>query len=156
VIDEATKEKLRTQTVELLLVVRAAYLADGGNPLKHWDQIQDRMRSAARRAQTPEEWATLLCKGLQLPVLSGKASKVLVDLVAMVAERGCAMEWLDLIEREYGLLMALTRLCAEQRREDNEQRREDEAWKASGGFAKEMRAREVDRADKVAKKDAGA
>lgn len=115
-LDEATKDKLRTKTVEVLLVMRAAYLASGANPLKHWDQIQDRMRSAARRSQTPEEWATALARGLQLPALSSSGSRALLDLVAAVAERGCAAAWLDLIEREYGLLMALCRLCAEERR----------------------------------------
>jgi hypothetical protein len=120
-LDETTKEKLRTLTVEVLLVMRAAYLAAGANPIKHWEQLQDRARSAARRSQSPEEWATALARGLQLPALSSSGSRALVDLVAAVAERGCAVEWLDLIEREYGLLMAMTRLCAEERKAAREE-----------------------------------
>lgn len=116
-LDEKTLEKLRTLTVEVLLTVRAAYLAAGGNPLKHYDQIENRMRSAARRSQTPEEWTTALYRGLQLPAPSSSGSRALVDLAAFVAEQRCAVAWLDLIEREHGYLMAMMRLCAEQRRE---------------------------------------
>lgn len=117
-LDEATKEKLRTLTVEVLLVTRAAYLAAGANPIKHWDQLQSRMRAAARMSQTPEEWGTRLALGLQLAAPSSSGSRALVDLAAAMAERGCAAEWLDLVEREYGFLMAMTRLCAEERAEE--------------------------------------
>ena len=117
-LDEQKKEKLRTLTVEVLLAARAAYLASGGNVLRHWEQIQDRARSAAGRSTTPEEWATKLYRGLQLPAPSSSGSRALVDLAAYVAEQSCAAWWLDLIDREIGYLMAMTRLCAEQRRED--------------------------------------
>lgn len=116
-MDEPAKEKLRTLTVEVLLELRNAYLRDGANPLKHWEQLQNRMRSASRRSRTPEEWATMIARGLQLRAFGSSGSQALIDLVAVVAEQGCAAEWLDLVEREYGFLMALTRRCAEQRRE---------------------------------------
>lgn len=112
---EAAKEKLRTLTVEVLLSMRAAYLATGASPLTHWDTLQNRMRSAARRSENPEEWATALARGLQLQALNSSASRALVDLVAHVAEQSCAPAWLDLVEREYGLLMAMTRRLAEER-----------------------------------------
>jgi hypothetical protein len=45
----------------------------------------------------------------------------LVDLGAAVRELGAQREWLDMLEREYGLLMAMTRLAAERQREAREQ-----------------------------------
>jgi gamma-glutamyl:cysteine ligase YbdK (ATP-grasp superfamily) len=102
-------------TVEFLLCVRAAYLANGGSPLKHWDQIQNRMLSASRRAVTADEWTSLVCRGLQLPALQLHGAVALHDLCFAVRESAAASRWLDMIQREYGLLMAMARLCAEQR-----------------------------------------
>lgn len=120
-MDEKQKERLRSLIVEFLLEVRAAYLRAGGSPLKHWDQMQNRMRSAARRTSSPAEWATQLLRGLQLPAPSSLASQALLDLDGYVREAGVGRAWLALIELEYGLLMALTRKCAEQRREAREE-----------------------------------
>lgn len=120
-LSEEQKEQLRTKTVEFLLEVRRAYLMAGASPLKHWDQIQSRLLSAARRSTTADEWTTALLGGLQLPALGGSrkggnsASRVLIDLTSAVREQDAAGEWLDLVQREYGLLMAMTRMAAEQR-----------------------------------------
>lgn len=117
-LDEKQKEQLRTLTVEMLLELRRAYLATPGcNPLKHWDQLQNRMLSAARRSASPDEWATLMQRGLQLPALSKSGCRALIDLGGTVRELGAAADWLALIERELGLVMAMTRLAAEKRRE---------------------------------------
>lgn len=116
-LDEQAKEKLRTETVEVLLDLRAAYLATAGaNPLKHWDQLQDRMRAAARTCASPEEWVTKMARDLQLSAPSLTSSRSLLALVGEVSERHCRREWLDLVEREHGYLLALARLAAEQRR----------------------------------------
>lgn len=114
-MDERTKERLRTLTVEVLLEARAAYLVSGANPMRHWDQLQNRMLSAARRSATAEEWVTALWRGLQLPAPSSSASQALRDLTAKVVELGCATAWLELIEREFGVLIAMARGCAEAR-----------------------------------------
>lgn len=120
-IDEQLKEQLRTKTVETLLAVRAVYLGTpGANMLKHWDQIQERMRAAARTTASPEEWATKLCRDLQLPALGSTHSSILKELVDCVTENSCRNEWLDLLEQESGYLMALARLVAEQRKEERE------------------------------------
>lgn len=113
-------ESLRTKTVELLLELRRAYLAAGGSPLKHWDQIQNRMLSAARRSASPDEWATKMQRGLQLPTLGKAGCQALVDLGAAVRELEAEREWLEMIEREYGLLMAMARLAADRRREQRD------------------------------------
>lgn len=116
-LDEQAKERLRTQTVEVLLDLRAAYLATAGaNPLKHWDQLQDRMRAAARTCASPEEWATKMARDLQLAAPNLSSSRSLLALVHEVTERRCARPWLDLIEREHGYLLAMARLSAEQRK----------------------------------------
>jgi hypothetical protein len=47
----------------------------------------------------------------------------LIDLSSSVNEAGAAADWLDLIEREYGLIMAMARVCAEERRASKEEDR---------------------------------
>lgn len=120
-IAEAQLEDLRTKTVEVLLEMRAAYLRSGAaNVMKHWDILQSRMLSAAARSANPDEWATLLARGLQLGAPSKSRSQALVDLGAKVKELRAEREWLRLMEREFGLLMAMARLTSEQRRETRE------------------------------------
>ena len=117
-LDEKAKERLRTQTVEVLLEFRAAYLASpGANALKHWDQLQERLRAAARTTASPEEWATKMRRDLNLGASSSSGSRALIDLVHEVTERSARREWLDLLEREHGYLIALARLTAEKRKE---------------------------------------
>jgi hypothetical protein len=118
-VDEKLREKLVTLTVEVLLVMRSAYLGTAGaSALKNWDILQSRMRSAARTTASPEEWATKLQRDLQIPSLTSSSCRALVDLVHEVTERGCRSEWLDLLDREHGYLIALTRLTAEKRKEE--------------------------------------
>lgn len=115
------KERLRTLTVEALLVLRAAYLASpGGNALKHWDILLTRMIAAAKTSTTPEEWMTSMFRRLQLAAPSSSTCSALAELADFVRERGLAREWLSLIEREHGYLIALTRLTADKRREARE------------------------------------
>jgi hypothetical protein len=45
----------------------------------------------------------------------------LVDLGATVKEHSWQQPWLDMVEREVGLLMAMARLTAEERAEAKEQ-----------------------------------
>lgn len=116
-LNEEQKENLRNRTVEVLLNVRAAYLAtSGANVLKHWDMLQDRMRAAARVTSSPEEWATDLARSLRLGSPSSHYSEALRSLADDVRERKASREWLQLIEDEWGYLMAMTRSVAEQRK----------------------------------------
>jgi len=120
-IDEPTKEKLRTLTVETMLELRRAYLGTPGvNALKHWDQLQDRARAAARTCASPEEWVSKMARDLQLPAFNATASDSAVTLVHVVTERGARNEWLDLMEDELGYLLALCRLESERRKEASE------------------------------------
>ena len=119
-LSDEKAEKLRTLTVEFVLEVRAAYLKNGGGPLKHWEQIQARMIGAARRSATADEWATAVVRRLQLPALGSNGSRALHDLCAAVRESGATGEWLTMIEREYGLLLAMARRISEERRDARE------------------------------------
>lgn len=117
-LDEGRKEQLRTMTVEMLLELRSAYLRTPGvNALKHWTQIQDRLRAAARTTSSVEEWETRMRSSLQLGAPNSRSSEVLQNLASTVREWGAENEWLQLLEDEYGFLMALTRLLSEQRKE---------------------------------------
>lgn len=117
-MDEQALERLRTLTVEALLELRSAYLGTPGcNTLKHWDQLQDRMRAAARSSASPEEWLTTMTRTLQLGAARPVSSRCFRDLADAVREHKAAPAWLDLIEREFGYLIAVARGVAEQRKE---------------------------------------
>ena len=109
------REMLRSLTVELLLCIRSMYLrTTGANVLKHWDQISDRLRSAARRTTNPEEWFTAMSRSLNLSSPTSDSSACLAELADFVRSRGAAGRWIALLEQEHGYLMAMTRLAAEQ------------------------------------------
>ena len=114
-LDEDAKETLRVLTTMVVLDLRAAYLAAGANPLKHWDQLYDRICAALRTSMSVEEWHTAMTRSLQLGVLPGVACAQLSALVKAVGPH--RSEWLDLIERESGYVLACARLEAERRRE---------------------------------------
>lgn len=119
-IDETTRESLRTKTVEVILDLRALHLSGGASPLKHWDVLMNRVKSAARRSETPEQWVTKLAHGLQIQAPSNSASSSIMALVNLVTETRCAAEWLALVESEGAYLLALTRKIAEERRSARE------------------------------------
>lgn len=56
-------------------------------------------------------------RDLNLSGPNSSGSQALVDLVHEVTERGARREWLDLLEKEAGYIMALTKLSAEKRKE---------------------------------------
>lgn len=121
-LDESQRERLRDLTVEALLDLRALYLATPqANALKHWELLLTRMRASARVSASPEEWWTHMTRRLQIGSPSSSASKTCFELAARVRELSAASEWLDLIEREHGYLMAKARLISEQRREARQQ-----------------------------------
>lgn len=122
-------EQLRYRTVQVILGVRAQYLAGGGKALKHWDQISDRMRAAARSSGSAAEWVTALCRSLQVGAPDSSTSSATCELVNLLNEAGATRGWLDLIESEHGYLIAMARLESERRRADRaaEQHRKQEA-----------------------------
>ena len=122
-LSEPEKEKLRSATVEMLLEMRTAYLRTAGaNVLKHWDMLQARMRSAARTSSNVEEWATDMSRSLRLDAPSASYSETLRNLADRAREHGGA--FLDLIDSEYGYILAMARAVAEQRKEARDVRNE--------------------------------
>lgn len=59
-------------------------------------------------------------RDLGLGAPTSKGSQVSIDLVHAVTELGARREWLDLVEREHGYLIALSRLVAEKRAAERE------------------------------------
>lgn len=114
-------ETLLALTVDVMLDLRAAFLKSGANSLTHWTQLETRMRSAERRAQDPEEWFTLMLKGLQIEGASLNSCRSSVELAKFVDSREKNQAWHELIERRWGMVMATARLTAEQRREAKEE-----------------------------------
>lgn len=115
-LDEAAAEHLNDLTVELVLGVRAQYLAGGANPLKHWDRMTDRIRAATRTQTSVEAWVTRLLRDLQLSAPSSSTSSAVEALVLATRQHGGARVWLALLDREYAYVMARARRLAEERR----------------------------------------
>lgn len=114
-MDEKQRRKLEDLTVAVLLATRREYLASPQcNALKHWDQLQDRMRSAARTSATAEEWATSLRRGLRLAAPSRDSSACLEALVAEVRDETTGRAFLELVEARHAYLLARARVQAEE------------------------------------------
>lgn len=113
-LTQERRETLRHLTVDVILEARRDYLRSGASALRHWDQLQDRMRAAARTCRDPREWVTRLRRDLQLGPPDPASSRSCELLVQAVGGPRETREWLDLVEREHGYLMALARLRAEE------------------------------------------
>lgn len=118
---EERNERLRGLTVEAMLGLRRCYLATPqANALKHWDLLTTRLRAAARTTTSPEEWGTAMMRRLGVIQLGKHDSRALTELADYVRDKACARQWLDLLEREHGYIMALTRLAAEKAKEERD------------------------------------
>lgn len=109
-------ERLRTLTVEFLLDLYRQALQNGWNPLDLWDQISNRMRAAARTSASPDEWTSAMLRSLKLSAPSKDSSRSLIDLSNTVREWGCAVAWLNIVDREFGYIIALTKSLNEDRK----------------------------------------
>jgi hypothetical protein len=119
--DEATKERLRSMTVEMLLEFRRGYLrTTGANTLEHWRIILDRMRQAARQTRNLDEWATKVQRRLQIPQLGSSGCSALLSLSHAVREADAWREFRTLVDRETGLLEAMARQIVEAAKAEKE------------------------------------
>lgn len=118
-LDDRKQKELETLTVEMLLAFRGAYLRELGGrpPLNYWSQLQDRARASARQTTSASEWASQVQRKLQIPALAKDYSSTLIDLVRFCDEHQAHMDFLDMVERDHALLMALVQLTVEQRKE---------------------------------------
>ena len=121
-LDEKRRRAIEELLVEVVLDIRAEYLRTTGcNVLKHWDQIQERVRIAARTTGSVEEWLTNLRRRLVLGAPTGNSSRSCDALVSEVRDEATQREFLDLVERRYAFVMARARRVSEERREAREE-----------------------------------
>lgn len=113
------REHLVRLTVDVLLHLRRAYLSAGASPIRHWDQMSDRMRAAARTTASVPEWTTAIGRSLQIGAPGKSLSSAIEALTIASTETGAAA-YLDLIEREHGYIIARARLANEQRKTNEE------------------------------------
>jgi hypothetical protein len=119
-MDQARRQELREATVVWILAARGEYLEAGASRLKHWDQIQSRLRAGARMASDAQTWATKVARGLLLGAPRKARAEATVALVETVGAD--ADVWLRLVEEEHGYLMAMARLRADVRRASRAER----------------------------------
>jgi len=131
------KEEIEGRTVDLIMEVRREYLASGANPLKHWDQLQDRIRVAARTSTSVAEWVTTLSRSLGLAAPSNSRSLVISKLAETVGHVCTPDEWLDLVENEHSYLIAMGRLRAQESKERKQELTESEALEEGLGGSHE-------------------
>jgi len=115
-------EIARAAVVRLVLALRAEYLAAGANPLKHWEQLHERLRAAARTTGTAEEFATKLQRDLRIATVTSSFCSATTELVDAVGGEHAAL--LDLIDREHGYIMALARKAADEKRREAQAKRD--------------------------------
>ncbi|MGH8630894.1 MAG: hypothetical protein ACREU7_09050 [Burkholderiales bacterium] len=115
-MEQRLKEDLRGYTVGLILEFRSEYLAAGASPLKHWTQLQDRIRAAARQSTDVPTWATAVARSLGLGAPTKDRSSTTAQLHDLVRDNDCAAQWLQMVEDEHAYLLAQARLIAEQQR----------------------------------------
>lgn len=132
---EHQKEEVEDRTIDVILAVRREYLASGANPLKHWDQLQDRIRVAARTSTNVAEWVTTLSRSLGLSAPSNSRSLAISRLAETVGHVCTPDEWLDLVEREHSYLVAMGRLRVQEAKDRPQEMTDTEALEEGLGGA---------------------
>lgn len=121
-LDEKQRERLRTLLVEILMEFRKEYLrTPQAKTLEHWRILLDRMQASARCSRNADEWATQTARWLQIPQLGSSTCSALLELSHFVRELEAWPEMRHVIDRERGLLEALGRQMAEQRKAAREE-----------------------------------
>ena len=117
-LDEKKKKQLETATVEMVLVLRSAYLSEQGGrpPMDYWSRIQNMIRASARQTSSASEWSSAMQRRLQIPGFHNSESRALLDLVRFCDENEAHQEFLAMVERDSALLIALTQLIVEERK----------------------------------------
>jgi hypothetical protein len=114
-LDERNKRALEDLAVAWVLALRREYLQSPQcNVMKHWDQIQDRMRLAARTSGSADEWVTAVRRSLRLSAPSVDSSRCSDALVSEARDHAGGVEFLELIEARHAYLMARARVAAEE------------------------------------------
>lgn len=110
-------EARRQATIKLLGALRSQYLKTPScSPLKHWEQLATRSRAAARTSAGLEEWLTSMCRTLQIDTPDSWVSGAALALQSHLASQRDVDEWLEMVDRENGFLMATLRAEADERK----------------------------------------
>jgi len=120
-MDETDRSELfRERTRDVILAMRAQYLASGANALTHWDQITARARAALQMHPTAARWMGELARTLRIGAPSNSTSSAMLALEAEVDGRGLSAVWREAMRHELPLVMAEARFEAEARKERRE------------------------------------
>lgn len=118
---EQIMEDIRNRTVTLILAARATFLGlPGTSALTHWSRLSDRLRAATRQSSEPREWCTRFLKGLGIVTPEESLSEAIDSVVTTVRNHRLEADWMEMLDREWGYLMALARVQAQERREARE------------------------------------
>ena len=110
-------EQKREATIRLLGALRSQYLKSPScSPLKHWEQLATRSRAAARTSASLPEWITSMCRTLQLDTPDSSVSGACLALQSLLQGQKDVDEWLEMVDRENGFLMATLRAEADARK----------------------------------------
>ena len=111
------REKIESALVEMILGLRSDYLRAGANPMDHWTQLESRCRAAAMQCETISEWCSAVQRRLQIPSLSKGSSASLIALNSVCESDEAIDDALDMVSRDYGLLIALARNVVDEAKE---------------------------------------
>jgi len=99
--------------VNLLLALRAQHLkANPSNRMTHWDKLQNAVQMSARTTSDPSEWLSVMRDQMRIGAPWRETAQLECQLIAMVP---AGSAFLEMIERRYVYLIALTRVEAEAR-----------------------------------------
>lgn len=112
-----SQEEKREATIKLLGALRSQHLKSPScSPLKHWEQLATRSRAAARTSANLPEWITSMCRTLQLDTPDNWVSGACLALQSLLPNQRDVDEWLEMVDRENGFLMATLRAEADARK----------------------------------------
>lgn len=112
---QSWEDSVRDATARVLASAGRQHLATtGASFLRRHDTLSNRARSAARRAATVGEWVSMLLRGLKVPAPDNSTSSAVRALSLAVDQR--VDEWLDLVGREIGYLIAVVQVDEEEAR----------------------------------------
>lgn len=120
-VNKAEQEDLfRELTADVILDMRAQYLAGGGNAVTHWDRLTSCATSALKKRPTAAKWVTEMVRALRLGAPSSKLSASATTLEREVDLRGLSREWKGLMRSEMAMVIADARMEALARKEARE------------------------------------
>jgi hypothetical protein len=122
-LDAKQKKQLEDLTVEMILTLRAAYLSvqDGRPPMNYWEQFQNRMVAASQMTVTASEWVGMMQETLGIGSLNSSQSRDLVRLDRFCAENEAHDDFLDFIQRDHALVIALSQIVVDEKKNEKKE-----------------------------------